>query len=175
MNDECSMYQYLHLLYAQVLQRIWVPSEGHYTTSPEFLKRHSPPRPPSKRAGGGLVLPDGWASILDVVPIISQHWAALHITLAGCSLTDTTGLLIESSDWLNEPSSPRKQETLTRCCFNIGPPSATLAQHWVNVSCLLGFSESEFPQRNMNKRALTLPCSQFPDRRTMHFKQVGRL
>ena len=24
---------------------------------------------------------------------------------------------------------PRKQETLTRCCFNVGSPSATLAQH----------------------------------------------
>ena len=35
-----------------------------------------------------------------------------------------------------------KHETFTQCWYNVGPPSATLAQHWcqhwVNTSCLLG-------------------------------------
>ena len=29
---------------------------------------------------------------------------------------------------------PSKHETLTQCCFNVGP---TIRQHWDNASCLL--------------------------------------
>ena len=28
---------------------------------------------------------------------------------------------------------PSKHGTFTQCCFNVGPPSATLAQHWNNI------------------------------------------
>ena len=31
-----------------------------------------------------------------------------------------------------------KHETFTQCWFNVGPPYASLFQHWVNVSCLPG-------------------------------------
>ena len=33
---------------------------------------------------------------------------------------------------------PSKDGTLTMCWFNVGPPSATLGQHWTNTPCLLG-------------------------------------
>ena len=32
---------------------------------------------------------------------------------------------------------PNNHDTLKQCWFNVSPPSATLAQHHVNVSCLL--------------------------------------
>ena len=32
---------------------------------------------------------------------------------------------IQDRGWCN----PSKQKTLTQCCFNVGPPSSTLAQH----------------------------------------------
>ena len=35
-------------------------------------------------------------------------------------------------------SIPSKHDTSTRCWSNVGPPSTTLDQHWVDVSCLLG-------------------------------------
>ena len=30
-------------------------------------------------------------------------------------------------------TSPSKNETSTQCCTNVGPPSTTLAQHWLNI------------------------------------------
>ena len=29
--------------------------------------------------------------------------------------------------------APSKHETFTQCWFNVGPPSATLSQHWANI------------------------------------------
>ena len=37
---------------------------------------------------------------------------------------------------------PSKQEPLTQWWYNVGPPSAMLAQHWVNVSCLVGILDA---------------------------------
>ena len=32
-------------------------------------------------------------------------------------------------------TDPSKHDTLSHCWFNVGPPSTTLAQRWLNVSC----------------------------------------
>ena len=36
---------------------------------------------------------------------------------------------------------PSKHDTVTQCCFDVGPTSK---QHWVSVSCLLGYTVSVF-------------------------------
>ena len=40
--------------------------------------------------------------------------------------------------WQHSNQGPSKPETFTQYRFNVGPPSATLAKHWVNITCLLG-------------------------------------
>ena len=31
---------------------------------------------------------------------------------------------------------PSKYDAFTQCCFNVGPPSSTLAQNWMKVPCV---------------------------------------
>ena len=42
------------------------------------------------------------------------------------------------NDDVNKNQQPNKQKTLTQCYCNVGPTSATLAQHYINISSLLG-------------------------------------
>ena len=75
-----------------------------------------------------------WASVADNRPTLKQHW--LNVS---CLLGHNIKIITHDIFCF----FPSKQDTLTQCCLNVGPLSATLAQHsnklYVNGSCLLGF------------------------------------
>ena len=64
------------------------------------------------------------------IKYILSHLIKIHVI---ASIT-----AIVCINWNNIEIHAQQHETLTRCWANIGPPSTTLAQHWVKVSCLLG-------------------------------------
>ena len=50
------------------------------------------------------------------------------------------------NDWTRKSSrqggvDPSKHEIFNHCRYSVGPPSSTLAQHWVNFSGLMGVKE----------------------------------
>ena len=60
-----------------------------------------------------------WTTVCDAGPTLNQHWIIVYVVW--------TAVTIWTSD---EPTYYRsKHEAFTQCCFNVGPPSSTLAQH----------------------------------------------
>ena len=42
-------------------------------------------------------------------------------------------IITHATKWHVAKTHPSKQEAFTQCCFNVGPPSSTLAQHWNSI------------------------------------------
>ena len=70
-----------------------------------------------------------WAIVSDAGPPITQHWVNVSILYMGRSLLPRA-LKYENND-IHAAEKPKssKHAAFTKCCVNVGPPSATLAQH----------------------------------------------
>ena len=70
-----------------------------------------------------------------------------------------------------------KNKTLNQCCFNVGPLSTTLRQHWLNASWLLGIHVSK--HKTFTKWWLNVSC--FPGCDIMsqmfdqHYTRIGSM
>ena len=79
----------------------------------------------------GVTLGECWPNVCDVDPTLNECFSVLV-----CVLNVVTGHFTSKE---LRPFGCKRQNTcpgnmrLNRCCFNVGPPSQTVGQHWNNI------------------------------------------
>ena len=62
-------------------------------------------------------------------PALNRHWAECSVCWAVCCR--------RVGRWYGSTKLSGKHGVFTQCCFNAGPPSSTLAQHWNSIGWMI--------------------------------------